>query len=69
MTRPFKSNTMRTDGYRLYSYNLCMGMTDEKGQKVLGEFTVKGVFYSITTSTHCNKAKRLAHKVVQPESF
>ena len=66
MTRPFKSNNMRTDGHRLYSYNLCMGETDNDGQKVLGEFTAKGVFYSITTSTHCNKAKRVADKVIMP---
>lgn len=66
MTRPFKAGAMRTDGHRLYSYHLCIGYTNEQGQKVLGEYTAKGVFYSITTSTHCNKAKRLADKVIQP---
>ena len=63
--KPFKSLRMSTDGRELFSYNLCIGDTDkETDEKVLRDWTVGGIgFYSQTTSTHVNLARRYADRV------
>jgi len=50
---------LRTDGNRLWSYALCIGRSDEEGNKVLFDFTASGGHpVSQTTSIHVNLAKR-----------
>lgn len=62
---PAKSFRMSTDGYDLYSYNLKIGYTDNL-LKVALNYTAKGgIFYSMTTSTHCNKAKEHADEILR----
>ena len=63
--RPFKSLRMSTDGNELFSYNLCIGHTDPNTEeKVLRDWTAGGIgYWSQTTSTHVNKARRYADKV------
>lgn len=63
--KAFKSLRMRTDGRDLFSYQLCIGDTDrETDEKVLQDWTAGGLgFYSQTTSTHVNLAKRYADRV------
>ena len=63
--RPFKSLRMSTDGYELFSYNLCIGHTERAtNEKVLRDWTARGIgYYSQTTSTHVNKARRYADRV------
>jgi hypothetical protein len=41
-------------------------MTDEKGQKVLYEYTAKGIFISMTTSFHVNRARSHADRIQIP---
>ena len=62
---PFESLSMKTDGYYLWSYCLCIGHTErEGGMKVLRDWTANGIGYSShTTSTHVNKARYYADKV------
>ena len=64
LNRRCRSRSMFTDGSTLYSYGLPIGGTSESGLKVLREFTAKGFFYSVTTSTHVNKARPYADIVV-----
>lgn len=51
-----------TDGTKLYSYNLCIGDTTEKGVKVLRDYTARAKwgFQSQTTSCHVGFARRYA---------
>ena len=50
---------LNTDGDNLYSYELCIGQTDEDGNKVLFVSTAKnGCYYSGTTSRHCELVRR-----------
>ena len=50
-------STFHTDGESLYSYQLQIGYTDKKGNKVVKLYTGKGgAFRSKTTSTHVNLA-------------
>ena len=68
---PFDSLSMSTDGKRLFSYNLCIGHTEEgdHGNKVLRDWTSKGIgCQSHTTSTHVNKARLYADKVCKNRS-
>lgn len=64
--KSFKTANLRTDGHNLYSYALLIGMTDEKGRKVLYEYTAKGIFISMTTSFHVNKARSHADRIQIP---
>ena len=62
--RPFKSLRMSTNGVDLYSYGLQIGHT-ENDEKILKDYTAKGHgYYSQTTSTHVNKARRYADKII-----
>ena len=49
----------------VFSYNLCIGDTDPTtDEKILRDWTAKGIgFWSQTTSTHVNLARRFADKV------
>ena len=65
----FESNSMRTDGKTLYSYNLIIGHTYPGGDKVLMDYTAKGLgFYSQTTSVHVNLARPYADRVLFSET-
>ena len=62
---PWKSLNMRTDGNLLYSYMLKIGHTDLNGEKVVLDYTAKGLgFYSNTTSCHVNRSKSMADIIV-----
>ena len=63
--KPFKSLRMSTDGKDLFSYNLCIGDTDPTTDgKILRDWTTKGIgYWSQTTSTHVNLARRFVDKV------
>ena len=61
--KPLKSSGMHTDGKDLYSYNLLIGYTIPSldDAKFVKDYTASGLgFYSMTTSTHVNLAKRYA---------
>jgi len=50
-------SSLHTDGDNLYSYQLQIGYTDKKGNKVVKLYTGKGgAFRSKTTSSHVNLA-------------
>eukprot|EP01050_Picozoa_sp_SAG11_P013098 SAG11_NODE_1507_length_4776_cov_55.272611_5_plen_123_part_00 len=63
--RPFKSLRMSTDGYELFSYNLCIGHTERAtNKKVLRDWTAGGIGYcSQTTSQHVNLTRKYACRV------
>lgn len=68
-TRGVEANAsnMRTDGRELYSYNLKIGYTDKRGNKVVLDYTTKtGNFKSKTTSNHVSSAKLFADVIVAP---
>ena len=63
--RGFKNmyaNTVKTDGKKLYSYDLQIGATDNDGDKCIKDYTTKGEFgyVSHTTSKHVNMARDVA---------
>ena len=62
------TGNLRTDGNRLWSYNLLVGATIA-GKKVLANYTASGEFRSMTTSQHIGKARLTASEVVHPEFF
>ena len=54
-----RNENLSTDGDRLYSYRLCIGRSDEEGNKIIFDYTSGGgAFASQTTSTHVGLAKR-----------
>lgn len=57
-----RSGKMRTDGDKIYSWDLCIGVT-VRGEKVA--FDYRGVI-SGSTSRHCGLATRVADRVVEP---
>ena len=59
------NGSFRSDGMRLYSYNLLIGETTENGNKEIYDYTASGKFYSITTSRHVGYGKYYADIVVQ----
>lgn len=59
---------LTTDGSYLRSYGKVIGLTVDR-KKILGEFTSRGKFYSITTSRHVGSARGQADSVVSPEEF
>ena len=62
------SGNMRTDGADLFSYWLKIGHTDERGRKVLADFSkAGGGFYSVTTSRHVSLARGAADAVISPD--
>ena len=63
--KPWESLNMRTDGGLLYSYLLKIGYTDLNEDKVLLDYTAKGLgYYSHTTSSHVGRARYVADIVV-----
>ena len=59
------SGNMRTDGADLFSYWLKIGHTDERGRKVLADFSkAGGRYYSATTSRHVSLARGAADAVI-----
>ncbi len=62
------SGNMRTDGADLFSYWLKIGHTDERGRKVLADFSKRGGgFYSVTTSHHVSLARGAADAVISAD--
>jgi len=63
-------NSLHTDGVRLYSYRLLIGI-NVSGTCYLGNYTAAGKFYSMTTSQHIGRARRCVHKtdVYHPAIF
>jgi|ETNvirnome_6_100_1030635.scaffolds.fasta_scaffold19340_2 hypothetical protein len=51
-------NTLHTDGTRLYSYLLHIGMRSASGDTVLADYTASGSYRSQTTSCHIGIARR-----------
>lgn len=50
---------LRSDGYRLWSYNLCIAV--RRGPEMaVGNYTVSGSYYSQTTSKHVKLTERLS---------
>jgi len=62
------TGNLRTDGNRLWSYNLLIGAT-VGGEKVLANYTASGEYRSQTTSCHVGKARLTASEVVHPAFF
>jgi hypothetical protein len=62
--------SLKTDGNLLFSYRLCIGRSDNEGNKVLFDYTSKGgESVSQTTSTHVNLAKRNSNaEVMRPDA-
>ena len=64
--RPASSGNMRTDGTRLYSYNLMIGERSDEGNIVF-DYTASGIYYSQTTSCHVGLARSYSGtRLVQP---
>ncbi len=62
-----QNKNMTSDGNNLFSYNLKIGYTDDKGQKVALDFTAStNNFYSVTTSRHVSLAKSVAKVIETP---
>ena len=64
-----KAGALTTDGTRLWSYRLCIGRSDENGNKIVFDFTSKGgQSVSQTTSSHVGLAKRNSSaEVMRPD--
>ena len=64
-----RNKALRTDGDRLWSYRLCIGRSDEEGNKIIFDFTAKGgQSVSNTTSQHVGLAKRNSSaEVMRPD--
>ena len=61
--------SMHTDGIRLYSYRLVIGI-NVKGTLHMGDFTAPGGhFYSMTTSRHVGYVRRFANQIFHPDVF
>ena len=62
---PAKSGNLSTDGTRLWSYRLCIGVRDVRGATRLLDHTAGGAagFVSMTTSQHVNLAKPYADQI------
>ncbi len=64
---PAASASLRTDGDRLFSYQLCIVHTDDEGRKVVRAYTGgSGHFRSQTTSCHVGLALRVADRAEVP---
>ena len=64
------TNTLRTDGVNLYSYNLRIGYRARSGSTVVGDYTSPGGdFRSMTTSCHVGKVRGIAGHVMHPTVF
>ena len=64
------TNTLRTDGVNLYSYNLRIGYRARSGSTVVVDYTSPGGdFRSMTTSCHVGKVRGIAGHVMHPTVF
>ena len=64
-----QSKNLRSTGLSLYSYNLCIGMTDDSGKKHVFNYTAPAnEFKSHTTSKHVGLARELGCIVSPPPS-
>jgi len=62
--------TLTTDGVRLFSYALCIGVRSETGTAIVGDYTAPaGGYHSQTTSCHVGRAKAQADDVWHPLLF
>ena len=59
------TQSLHTDGEKLYSYALLIGDTTAEGDKILRDYTAKGThgFRSQTTSCHVGLARRFADHI------
>ena len=55
-------NSLHTDGVRLYSYRLLIGI-NVGGTCYLGNYTAAGEFRSMTTSQHIGRARRYVRSI------
>jgi len=60
------TGSLSTDGRRLYSYALCIGITVSGGYKIVADHRAKGAhhFVSATTSKHVTLAARYGDRLV-----
>ena len=58
------NGSFRSDGINLYSYNLVIGETNKRGEKIIHDYTTNGHYYSVTTSRHVGYGKRHADIVL-----
>ncbi len=56
-----ESNTMRTDGYDLYSYDLKIGYSIDSDKRVILYLSQYNNFISQTTSKHVGLAQKYCH--------
>jgi len=62
-------STLHTDGQNLYSYQLRIGYTDKRGNKVVSLYNApNGSFRSMTTSRHVSLAETQADKSEAPST-
>ena len=59
------TGTLMTDGLRLYSYQLCIGLAPVT---VIDYTATGGDFRSQTTSCHVNLAKQFSRDIMHPEA-
>ena len=64
--KPANVANMRTDGTDLFSYNLKIGFTDDKGRKVALKYSAPNNFISTSTSKHVCYARRSADITINP---
>jgi len=57
---------LRTDGFELYSYALCIGTTTFRGEKVGYNYRAPGRFVSKTTSSHVRLMAEYADRLEFP---
>ena len=64
------SGALRTDGRWLWSYDLVIGETTDKGAKILYDYTARtDNFMSMTTSKHVGYARLSADMTVSPDEI
>lgn len=60
-----RNRNMRTDGVRIWSYNLLIGIRNRKGLKLSFSYRSKDLgFISSTTSRHCGLVNSYANCVI-----
>lgn len=62
--RKGEAGNLSTDGQALYSYGLKIGET-RGTQKVVFNYTAKGIYHSQTTSNHVNATKRAGALLIE----
>ena len=68
--RAARSGNVSTDGSRLWSYSLLIGVVSQGGGAAVGNYTRSGEFVSMTTSKHVGAAARAAGvECMHPDAF